>query len=323
MSTMIKGCSLVGIMALVVLIMVMGTRVACPQSQPQSPRVDGAAIPVSLTAASSPQQPQPPPFDVTPRRLFGIEPGTVIGTEPPKGWTHLILKSQPRIGAGDVHKASAIVRRMSSLMFTAVVANVKGEYVNGVPHYYLEKLGVGLGVKVQGQDMIVTPETQQQLGANLDFVARQVLAGGYERLSDVFSVAQSRSFALVDALNYLHVNGRNQPIVTRYAILVDPQTGRIQTLLWRVNRDYQNKYLGAVGPFEWLPPNKIEDCVLYVDGNEITLGIPSEYAFGMNQLPKGAKQIPIPERLQNLAGQPRFTPEQAAQLERELRVLIQ
>ena len=49
-------------------------------------------------------RPAPPRhFEVTRQQAPFIPTGTVIGSGPPAGWTHLIVKSRPQPGAGDVH----------------------------------------------------------------------------------------------------------------------------------------------------------------------------------------------------------------------------
>lgn len=253
-------------------------------------------------------------YDVNPRRLSLIPPGTIIGNEAPKGWSHLVIKSHPRVGAGDVNQLNQMAQQLSSFLFTAIVANVQGEPVQGQARHRLAGLAVGLGTAVNGQDMIVSPDTHRKLGANLGLIASIVLSTAHTRLEQVILVARSNTMGLVDAAGLMLVQGKHRPVVLRYALLVDAHTGKLETLVWL--RDPQTQTI------EWLPPNKNEDCILHVDGNEFVLGQPTENAFAMISLPKGQKQLAMPEEIRNIQCLPRLTAAQAHVLEFKLRELL-
>ncbi len=257
-------------------------------------------------------------YDVEARRLDLIPAGTVIGTTAPRGWSHLILKSHPHPAAGDFRQLSKESMRLSSLLFTAIVSNVQADQ----GRHHLERVAIGMGTRIGDKDVIVTPETQKRLGADFGFVARIVLSTAQERLQDVQLVARSpHYFALIDAPGLMLRRGRHRPVVLRYAVLVEEATGKLDTLLWLLDRD-GGGYTGPAGPMEWLPPNKIEDCVLHVDSREFTLGNPTEKAFAVNSLPRGQKQIPFSEPIRGIAAQPRLSSEEAADLEAGLRAAL-
>jgi hypothetical protein len=115
---------------------------------------------------------------------------------------------------------------------------------------------------------------------------------------------------------------RHRPVVLRYAVLVEETTGKLDTLLWLLDKDEGGGYAGPVGPMEWLPPNKIEDCVLHVDSREFTLGNPTEKAFAMSRLPQGQKQIDFPASMRAAAASQKLTAETASDLEAGLRAAL-
>src|SRR5262245_20216507 len=79
--------------------------------------------------------------DVQSRPLATIPPGTAIGNEPPKGWSHLILQSRPRLGVGDVDSVPKFATQYTSIFLFTVLANVRQSASNGAtPSYYLEKV---------------------------------------------------------------------------------------------------------------------------------------------------------------------------------------
>ncbi len=263
-------------------------------------------------------------YDVTLRRLPQIPPGTVIGKEAPKGWSHLILKSYSRPGAGDVKQLSPTADRLTRLLFTAIVADVRPQAGGGNEgesgkRYKLAKVAVGLGMRIGAKDIIITPDTHQRLGANLGLLARVVLRKSQEKLDDIVVVARSATFLVFDSPSFLVVDSKHKPIVLRYAVLVEERTGHLDTLVWPVSRDADGKYGESLGAIQWLPANLIGDCVLHIDGNEFSLGQPTERAFAIIAPPKGQKDIQIGDDLKPLAARPRFSVATAAELESKLR----
>jgi hypothetical protein len=262
-------------------------------------------------------------YDVTLRRLEQIPPGTVIGKEAPKGWSNLILKSYSRPGAGDVRQLSPTADRLTRLLFTAILADVKPDKSDGDgKKYKLAKVAVGLGMRIGGEDVVITPDTQKQLGADLGLLARVVLRKSQEKLSDIVVVARSVTFLVFDSPSFLVVDNKHKSIVLRYAILVDERTGRLDTLVWAVGRDADGNYGQPIGAIQWLPANLTGDCILHIDGNEFSLGQPTERAFAITETPKGQKEIKIGDNLKPLAARPRFSSATAAELESKLREKI-
>lgn len=263
-------------------------------------------------------------YDVTPRRLAQIPPGTVIGKDAPKGWSNLIIKSYSRPGSGDMNQLSSTADRLSRLLFTAIVADVKPDKPGSDGKgYKLTKVAVGVGVRIGNKDAIVTPDTQQRLGAGLGLLARVVLRTAQERLAEIAVVARSSTFMVFDSPSYMVVQGKHKTIVLRYAVLVEERTGHLNTLVWALAREADGKYSDPIGAIQWLPPNLTDDCILHVDGSEFSLGQPTEKAFAITAPPKGGKEIKVSDGLKPLAARPRFSSTTAAELERKLRETLQ
>jgi len=267
-------------------------------------------------------------YDVTRRRLPQIPPGTVIDKEAPKGWSHLILKSYSRPGAGDVKQLSPTAERLTRLLFTALVADVRPQGESATEEdksskrYKLAKVAIGLGTRIDGKDVIITPETQKQLGADLGLLARVVLRRSQEKLDNIVVIARSATFLVFDSPSFLVVGNKHQPIVLRYAILVEEQTGQLDTLVWPVERNADGQYGEPLGAIQWLPANLTSDCILHVAGSEFSLGQPTERAFAILAPPKGKTEIKISNELKPLATRSRFSSAAAAELERKLRTAM-
>jgi len=261
-----------------------------------------------------------PAYDVTLRRLEQIPPGTVIDKKAPKGWSNLIIKSYSRPNAGDVKQLSPIADRLSRLLFTAIVADVKpAKDGSDGKHYKLAKVAVGLGTRIGDKDTVITPDTQKRLGAGIGLLARVVLRTAQEKLSDITVVARSATFQVFDSPSLMVVDGKHKPIVLRYAVLVEERGGRLNTLVWALGREEDGKYSAPLGAIQWLAPNLTGDCVLHIDGNEFSLGQPTEKAFAITAPPKGQKEIKVGDDLKPLVARPRFSTATAAELETKLR----
>ena len=272
-------------------------------------------------------QPRPSPakaeIDVTPRTIPAIPPGTEITDGPPQGWTHLVLKSQPRLGAEAAEQVSETMARLVSLLYTAIVADVQlEEDPRPAARFYLAKVAAGVGTEVGGRQIILSSDTQQELGADLDFLDRRALGGGEDHVQQIRCVARSRTMAILDAPNLLVRDGKHRRMVLRYAILVDPNTGRLDTLLWLLEPEADDRYAGPLGPAQWLPESKLADCRLHVDTDEYILGVPTTAAFAMVHVPQGRQTLVIPETLEPIAAAARLTPTSARELEQLLGALL-
>lgn len=252
-------------------------------------------------------------------KLVLVPPGTLIGTEAPQGWSHLVLKSLPRINPKHRSLVSQTAYDLSSLVFTSIVARVEPIPGTSPPQYALGDIGLGLGTQVQGRDMVLSPDTQARLGANLGFQERIVLSECFKRQSLARAVVRTRTMAIIDTHAVMIRNGQHRLAKVRYAVLLDPRSGKIATLTWGVDLDQNQKPYAASTDLEWLPPNKIDVLVLHVDPRQITLGIPGSLAFAVSGVPQGHSRIPLTTSLASLAGQSAYTPQSAAELEAALR----
>lgn len=262
--------------------------------------------------------------DVTPRPLEPIPPGTVIADRAPAGWSHLIIKSHPRVGEETIGRISETTARMAGLLFTAMLADVRPEPgQDGTPRFHLRAVGVGVGTDVDGKEMILSSQTQKQLGAELSLIDRTVLAGGEDQLRQMRLVARTPTMALIDNPTTLLYRKKHRRVVFRYAILVAPQSGRLDTLMWLLlPSDDQGSYKGPIGPLQRFSAEMVEDCVLHVDPDEFLLGIPTPLGFARERIPRGTSEVPFPEGLRPAAARRRFSPESVRTLQKRLAAVL-
>jgi hypothetical protein len=107
---------------------------------------------------------------------------------------------------------------------------------------------------------------------------------------------RSDACAIYDTPIVIRIGETNRSLVLRYALLVDPQSGELETLDWLIDVDDRGRYLALLGNMQWLAPSKVMVCDLYVDKSEYTLGIPSDNAFACLKIPQGRLQFAITDK---------------------------
>lgn len=266
------------------------------------------------------------PVDVTPRPLALIPPGTVIGDGPPEGFSHLVIRSHTRVADDSLDEVSDTFAHLTALLFTAIVADVRGpaDSPGGGP-YRLERVATGAGVEIDGRFVIVTSETQEELGADLGFLERITLQSGEEQIAAARCAARTPTMALLDFQGIRVIDGKHRDVITRYAVLVHPETGRLETVLWqfRVPEEEGDPEPSApLDPMVWLQTNSVDDCPLHIDPSEFVFGVPVKKGFAMERCPGGERTLPFPDGLESAAVRRRLTPEVVRTLEAGLRELL-
>jgi hypothetical protein len=266
-------------------------------------------------------------YDVSAKPPETIPPGTVVGTGPPEGWSHLVLKSLPRVRPSEESKIPGEFRsrtiRMSRWMFTAFVADVRPETRGDETRYHLRAVALGLGTSINGRDVIITPDTAEAHGVELDkLITRPILTKGYKTQQQFAKVAaHGPTFAVVDTPVWFRCGQKNRLIRFRFGLLVDAATGQLDVLVWLL--DPEGK-CGDAGVAVLLNPSQINEAELVPDREEFTdlLGLANDATFGVDQLPPHKAQLAMPAEVRELAARTKFSADEAHDLETALRKLI-
>ena len=259
-------------------------------------------------------------YDVTARPPEAILPGTVIERSAPAGWSHLVIKSLPRVRPEHREKVSALTVRMTSWMFVAFVADVQAERRGEAVQYRLRAIGLGLGSSVNGRDTIVTPDTADRHGIELNLITRPILTKGYEIQRLAVVVVHGPTLALVDTPVWYRCEEKNRLIRFRYALLVDGSTGRLDVLAWALDSlgGCSDPSLAVV-----LAPDTIDEAELIPDPSKFTAGLTTaDDSFGVDRLPPHRQRLVLTPEVQALGAKARFTPDEARELEAGLRRLL-
>src|SRR4030095_9644782 len=131
-------------------------------------------------------------------------------------------------------RGRAWIIRQVSWMFTAFTADVVPERQGEHTRYRLRAIGLGLGATVHGRDIWLTVEAAERLGHTLNWIEKETLTTGYRIQQQARVVVHGPSFALLDTPVTFRCGTKNRMVRYRYALLVDPATGRLEVLAWRL-----------------------------------------------------------------------------------------
>jgi hypothetical protein len=259
-------------------------------------------------------------LELTPRPIDMLPPGTVVADSAPAGWSDLIIKSSSRIEASQQSKVSQHEINFAKMFTTVLVADVtrRAGAAGAGDSHVLSRVAVGCLTSIRNKDTIVSPSSHKKLGADLGFFGGMLLGEICKKQQLVTLVAKSESMAIIDTPVVVYYQKANRPLAFRYVLLLNPQSGELHRLVWLINPTGQKLQDRVLSPVEMLDANHIQEFPLQVDVNEYTLGMPTEKAFGVMDMPKGKERLRVDNRLRQLMGLPTYSPTHFAELERTI-----
>lgn len=248
--------------------------------------------------------------------LVHIPPGTVVGKTAPKGWSHLIVKSLPRLGSGDRGTLPGSAARTATLFRTVILADV-GRRPDDPDSFELRRIGIGLSVPDrQGRDVVVEPGRGPDVGVDLGLTDRVVLRAAEGQLARGKLAAATTTFALYRAPSVMAVGDEHHEVEVCYGLSVDPDRGGLAAFVWA--QDLTATGALATARVIELPPNLVYECPLDVKAQRILGAVPVSWSFAMTALPPGRGLRLSDDAARILAAAGR-EPIAAANLERVLR----
>jgi hypothetical protein len=220
--------------------------------------------------------------------LTRIAAGTKVGDRNAKRWNRIVLLAKPRLASGDVNELSETVRKASTAFTLTILATVKPySATDGSTRYQLAEVGVGYSVAINGVQTVISSDTVQTQGADPGFIGRQVLSTNEEQLKEAVIVVRSTTLLIFDTPGIVHRQGKHRDFKIRHLVWIDPLTGQGATVVWLLGKDEQDQLRPAKEPLKLVATGTTEDRKIHVDGSEFFLGIPSERAFALEDLPPG------------------------------------
>ena len=237
----------------------------------------------AITSTSSAQNQSPD--------LVAIAPGTVVGRSGPVGWTHLVIKSIPRLTSGDLASLPLSAAKTASLFRTVIAANIEQDPKTS--RFSLTQVGRGLCIPYAGRDEIIDPDSNSVAAKSLGIVDRIVLGQAFHELNRGKLVATSATFAIYRTPVAILMGREHRNILLCYILRLDPITGALTTGVWWTLDDPKSTLM-AKSIIE-LPPSLLLNCGLDVRATRILGAVPVSWSFGMAALPSGIKRDLTPD----------------------------
>jgi hypothetical protein len=220
-------------------------------------------------------------------KLVFLQPGTRVGDKPPEEWTHIVLKSIPRLATGDRGTLPAGSSKTATLFHSTILADVK-PVDPAETEFELARIGVGVCVPVphdEDHDMVVTAETIEALGLHFSTVQRAVLDAAEAEMAEGRIIARTPTFALFRSPVTLVTAGEHYKGRIYYAFCVERTTGKLRVAAWTMRPDL--KPLQAPTGLVKLDSTGVFDCQVDVRAKRILGTIPFSWSFAMRSLPPG------------------------------------
>ena len=229
--------------------------------------------------------------------LVLLEPGTIVDGPSPPGWSDLVVKSITYLASGDLDTLPAFAKTSATRFRTVVLADIRRDATGG--GYHLARVGAGLGVPLAGKDTIVSPESLDAQGVELSALDRLVLGRAERALGRSRLAAATPTFALYDTyVELADGDGPHRSILLRYAMVVDPASGTLQTVLWTVAQEPARRE--APETLAFLPAGLVFRCGIHVAAHRVFGSFASSWGFAMEEPPPG-ELVPMPSSLQSIA----------------------
>jgi hypothetical protein len=255
-------------------VMIVGLSADCAGSDPMT-----GMIAAGLVGTSQP-------------KLVYLKPGLRIGKKPPQGWTHLVMKSIPRLGSGELGSLPAGSAKTATLFRSVLLANVKPvDFAER--DFELTQVGIGICIpdpQDEEQDIVVTAETLDALGLrHLTTVQRMVLDAAEEEMAEGRIIVRTATFALFRSpVTVLDPGGagKHSKANIHYALCANRTTGKLDVIVWTMKPGTVTQHAPAMVKMK---ASAVFRCELDVRARRILGTVPYSWSFAMRELPPGSK----------------------------------
>lgn len=306
-----------GIVLVVLLLVLAGSRTTVGRALVRT------YLPWLTSSASAPAKAVEPPwpesvFNCEPATIGWVEPGTIIDRTPPDDWSHLVIRNDTRVVAGERGAQAERWNKLAEMFSLALLADVGRQE----DHYFLARIATGWCHAIDGRETVITSATQAKLGAKLNALAaitlgiREVECDEHTRI-----VARSASTLVYDVERTLVFGEEHLSGHLRYALLVHPRTGELAAFLWIVPPAEVEAPESA--RIERLPPNFITTFALRfrAKGSGL-LAMPAPDDYAVVDIPEGQSQLSITAAQRPVIYARTFDQSTALELEKLLRDAI-
>ena len=230
-------------------------------------------------------------------RLDAIPRGAKLRQDgPPAGWSHIVIKPVPKLESGDLDTLSPQAFDVAQRIRPLILADVERVESEGESTFRLARVGVGLcapGHDGVG-DVVVTPRSVEGTRGAWTTKERILLAAMSFEARHARLVAATPTFALLRTPNVFLVSGKHRKLDACYALLVDPQTGVLRSLVWRdgVDTSKSKRSFGEARRID----QPLFDLPMDVHATRLPGSIPVAWSFAIRVLPPGIN-LPLPQEV--------------------------
>jgi hypothetical protein len=233
-------------------------------------------------------------------KLVQLQPGLLIGDKPPQGWSHLVVKSIPRLASGEKDSLPNGSAKTAAYFRTVILANVKPVDVDE-REFELTQVGIGVCVPRKGEekDVVVAADRLEALGLHLSWVEKKVLDSIESEMAEGKIIARTPTFALVRSPATVVVAGNeHRKVNLNYAFCVEKATGKLDVGLW--TSAFESDHTRPPNKMVRLNPEPIFDCPMDVRAKKVLgVTVPLTWSFAMSKLPEG-RVLQVPHELGEL-----------------------
>jgi hypothetical protein len=227
-------------------------------------------------------------------KLVTLQPGTRVTKKPPEGWSHLVVKSLPRLASGDRDTLPTGASKTATLFRTVILADVK-PLDTDEKDFALKQIGLGICVpEDEDHDMVVTGNRLDALGLRFTTVQKMVLDAAEAELQEGRIIARTATFALFRSPTTQLLAGKHRRVDIYYAFCVERTTGRLRVGVWSTPTDSDPRQ--APAQLVRLGANPVYNCDVDVHAKRILGTVPYSWSFAMKSLPPG-RSLRVPAEL--------------------------
>jgi hypothetical protein len=222
-------------------------------------------------------------------KLVKLQAGTLIDDKPPTGWSHLVLRSIPRLATGDRDTLPAGSAKTATMFRSVLLVDVKPVNVEE-KEFELSQIGLGVCVPVphdETHDVVVTADRLDALGLRFSTVQRAVLDASEAEMAEGRIIARTPTFALFRSPVTVVTGNEHRKLNIYYAFCVERMTGRLRVAVWTMRPE--SRALAPPATMVKLGSKPVYECELDVRVKRIFgAAIPLTWSFAMRSLPPGS-----------------------------------
>jgi hypothetical protein len=230
-----------------------------------------------------------------------------------------VLETVPRLATGDLDTVSPQAFDTAQRVRPVILADVKRAEAQGVPPYRLARIGVGLCApgRDPGTRVVVSATTVDGTQGPWTTKQRLILTAMSLETSRSRLAARTPTFALLRSPVTFLVAGNHQKVNMMYALLVDPSSGSLATIVWPELATEKHPLRAR------RPTVNVFDSPMDIKAKKILGNIPVSWSFAIRELPSGT-DIDLPEAIRGRVADAddEIDPAEADELEDSLRRLL-